>query len=321
MRQSHASGRLAHAYLVCGDPHGVGWEFAMQVARLVLYGDKEEGRCAFPDSDVEKHPDLVKLEPMGRGRIIDVKEVRALLVRMAKTSRMGGWKVCLFRHADCMNDESANAFLKTLEEPSPQSLFLLVTDLPSRLLVTIKSRCQRILLGAGSPIPSAEWVSELTDILAGGAAQGPLAALAQGSAFDSILKKVREKVQDEEELVAKAEEGGQEVFDARVALRVREAAMGVFSALLAWHRDVLLVATVGPDAPVHFANRLQDLVVLADEHTAASAQAQLEAVELATRRYSGNIRPLVVFERMCMEQGKSFQNLGKDPIGDVRNPS
>jgi DNA polymerase-3 subunit delta' len=59
-------------------------------------------------------------------------------------SQFGGWQIVCIDPADAMNAAAANALLKTLEEPSPQTLLLLVADAPWRLPQTIRSRCQRI---------------------------------------------------------------------------------------------------------------------------------------------------------------------------------
>ena len=67
---------------------------------------------------------------------------------LALTSHQGGYKVGILAPADSLNRFAANALLKTLEEPPPRTLLILVASEPSRLPATILSRCQRIQLRA-----------------------------------------------------------------------------------------------------------------------------------------------------------------------------
>ena len=77
-------------------------------------------------------------------RVIMVSQVRALADFLAITSHLGGAKVVLIQPADRMHISAANALLKTLEEPMPGTVFLLVADRPHRLPPTVRSRCFRI---------------------------------------------------------------------------------------------------------------------------------------------------------------------------------
>lgn len=74
-------------------------------------------------------------------RIISVDQVRELIERFSTRAHIAATKVALILPADCMNINAANALLKLLEEPPPDSVFILVTANPSRLPATIRSRC------------------------------------------------------------------------------------------------------------------------------------------------------------------------------------
>jgi DNA polymerase-3 subunit delta' len=76
--------------------------------------------------------------------IISVDEVRKLRAFLGHTAGAGGWRVVIVDSADELNPNAANALLKSLEEPPPRALFLLVTSQPSGLLPTIRSRCRRL---------------------------------------------------------------------------------------------------------------------------------------------------------------------------------
>ena len=81
------------------------------------------------------------IEPEKKSRVIAVDAVRALNHRIQTSSFAGGWKVAVIKYADRLNDQAANAFLKTLEEPPARTLLLLLTDAPQSLLPTVVSRC------------------------------------------------------------------------------------------------------------------------------------------------------------------------------------
>ena len=75
---------------------------------------------------------------------IVIEQIRHLSQRLSLSSQFGGLQVVLIDPADKMNASAANALLKTLEEPSASTVIILVSDKPSRLPATIRSRCQRV---------------------------------------------------------------------------------------------------------------------------------------------------------------------------------
>ena len=102
--------------------------------------------------DARSHPDLFHLRrtlnpDTGRMRAeIAIDDVRELGRFMHMTPAMGEWRVAIVDSADEMNRNSANAILKILEEPRPNSVLLIVAHAPGRLLPTIRSRCRRLAL-------------------------------------------------------------------------------------------------------------------------------------------------------------------------------
>jgi DNA polymerase-3 subunit delta' len=164
------SGRMPHAWLITG-PEGVGKAtLAFRMARFVL-GTGQPELFGAPARDLESdpssglfrrvasgaHADLMTVERgtdprSGRTRseivVDDVRKVSAFLHMTPAESR---WRVVVVDCVDEMNRHAANALLKILEEPPPQSLLLLVSHAPGRLLATIRSRCRRLTLGPLAP--------------------------------------------------------------------------------------------------------------------------------------------------------------------------
>ena len=134
------TGCAANAYLLVGDIHGACEELANRVL-LRLFPEARDQVVS------GAHPDVIRLAPSGKKRIITVLAMReSVLKPLSETSFSGGWKACLIVGADRMEAASANAFLKMLEEPPPKTIFLLLSDQPDAILPTIRSRTQRISL-------------------------------------------------------------------------------------------------------------------------------------------------------------------------------
>jgi len=145
-----AAGRLPHALLLHG-PDGVGKERFATVLAAGLFCRRpgpdlqpcgECAECAL--SRAASHPDLHWLRRPEDRKSIGVDAVRDVCEQLGMTSLRSGYRVALVVHAHLMTSNAQNAFLKTLEEPAPRTLLVLLTSRPSGLLATLRSRCQRI---------------------------------------------------------------------------------------------------------------------------------------------------------------------------------
>jgi DNA polymerase-3 subunit delta' len=135
--------RPSHAYLFVG-PGSIGKAtVARRFAARVLCGDDEAGvRRALAGN----HPDLVLVEPDGRTSLT-VERARETVARAVLTPVEGSRKVFVFEEAGAMNDEAANALLKTLEEPSDTTMFVLVAESEDDLPATVASRSRTVFFG------------------------------------------------------------------------------------------------------------------------------------------------------------------------------
>jgi DNA polymerase III subunit delta' len=193
LQQARASGRIGHAWLLAG-PAGLGKSaFAGALAHSLLCdrpGPTGEPclRCrACHLVAVGTHPDLEWIGPEEPGKPIKVDAIRAYCERSSLTAQIGYHKVAILEPADAMNSAAANSLLKTLEEPSPSTILLLVTAAAHRLPATVRSRCQRVDLPLPDPVEALSWlrgqVGDADAALALRLAVGaPLAALAYADA-------------------------------------------------------------------------------------------------------------------------------------------
>ncbi len=142
LNRALASGRLAHAYLFAG-PDGIGKRLmAMALARAIVCEEQRGcGNClACRKIDHQNHPDLHILEPDGKA--IKIEQIRAFQRELNFKPLEAPRKICIIEQADTMTVGAANALLKTLEEPRGDTLLVLLSSQPNRLLETIRSRCQ-----------------------------------------------------------------------------------------------------------------------------------------------------------------------------------
>ena len=157
-------GRLAHAYLFVGPP-GVGKSlFARELAKTLLCEAPPPGRLETCDRcpgcrlvNAGTHPDLFIVYRPEDKQDLPIDSMRDLCRDLAQKPARGARKIAIVEDADDLNDSSANCFLKTLEEPPPGSMLILIATSAELQLPTIRSRCQVVRFG---PLPE-EVVREL----------------------------------------------------------------------------------------------------------------------------------------------------------------
>ncbi|NBA94191.1 DNA polymerase III subunit delta' [Pseudomonas sp. R5(2019)] len=154
----------AHAYLLHG-AKGIGKRALAERLMALLLCQRPEGLNACGQCKsclllaAGSHPDNYVLEPEEADKAIKVDQVRDLVSFVVQTAQLGGRKVVLIEPAESMNINAANALLKSLEEPSGNTVLLLVSHQPSRLLPTIKSRCVQQACPLPGTAQSLEWLA------------------------------------------------------------------------------------------------------------------------------------------------------------------
>lgn len=287
-RDALEAGRLHHAWLIAG-PEGVGKAlFADKAAaRVLAHGaglsadvpglDVPPGHNTAKLLEAGSHPDFMRLERLAReggvdlAKSINVHQVRGLQRLFATTPSLSAWRAVVIDAVDDLERGGANALLKNLEEPPANTVFLLVSHAPERLLPTIRSRCRILRLGPLShpamldalrgALPDAE-ESELEE-LAGLSEGAPGKAIAWrgldvarlDEALDTILQSgdptntLRAKLADT--LSSRSAQERYEAFLARAPSRIATVARqqrgtGLAHALKLWERAGALSASALP---------------------------------------------------------------------------
>ena len=142
LRSAVESGRASHAYLFVGPPGSGRKTAAVALACALMCGNGGCGTCsACVRVKRGVHPDFHRIEPEGAAGYL-AAQVRDIIHDVALAPIEGPCKVYLIEGADLFNDSSANAILKTLEEPPADVHFILTAPSAEPVPQTIRSRCQ-----------------------------------------------------------------------------------------------------------------------------------------------------------------------------------
>ena len=171
---------MPHALLVHGSA-GIGKaEFARALAASVLCETPRDGlACETCPSchwfSQGNHPDFRAIVPeasleeeegaeesarpeKAKSLVIKIDQIRAVADFVALTTHRAGYRVLLIHPAEALHPSAANALLKTLEEPPPHTLIVMVSDQPARLLATLRSRCRLLALATPPRDEALAWL-------------------------------------------------------------------------------------------------------------------------------------------------------------------
>jgi len=140
--------------LACGVCPACGW------FRECNHPDYRE---VLPENLVEDEPGAeapaTDAKPEKKSAQITIQQIRDLQQLITLTTHRAGWRVLVLHPAEAMNPQAANALLKTLEEPTPNTLMLLVTDQAGRLMATVRSRCQIVTVPTPDVDAARNWLA------------------------------------------------------------------------------------------------------------------------------------------------------------------
>jgi len=302
LKTARKKGRLAHAYLFLG-PEGVGKASTAQAlaAALNCQTPLEDGDACGSCASCRRlaagtHPDFLVISPTSEAMQPQIKigQIREFRRLTSYPPFGGGWRVALIKPAEAMNDEAANALLKTLEEPPERHLIMLTAQVEADLLPTVVSRCHKL---AFAPLPAALIAGELERRRGLTPPQAQLLAALSGGSLgraltldpEAILAQRRQVLSD---LGALATGSAAAVLDWAQRLAKSRPDLDHFLSLAQmWYRDLLLCHFQAPAALLAHQDLLADLAHDAAATPPTTVFRQFTALGAAQRHLQANLNP------------------------------
>ncbi len=229
--------------LLFAGPEGIGKSlFAEEIAKQLL--GKET---------IAHHPDYHIYRPEGKTGMHSIQSMREFSEEVYMAPFEGKWKVFVIRDADRMLTYSANALLKTFEEPAPHSLIILLSSSPESLLPTILSRCRVVRFQAVARRKEGEARDpireKVLDILAKGKATQYYQLTGAAREISDLVEESKKQEEEQlreawkkefQEMSAVQREAVEKDVEGAVAMRLSHHAQIIFEVILGWYRDMQL---------------------------------------------------------------------------------
>lgn len=325
--------RLPHALLITGEP-GIGkLALAQHLAASLLCdaaeparqpcgtcqschwlatGNHPDFRLLAPESETEStEPDTEKAKDTAKkSDIIKIDAVRGLADFLGLSSHKAGRKVVVVHPAEALNLAAANALLKTLEEPPPDTLFLLVSHHWRRLLPTLRSRCRRLALPPPDAAQALRWLQDEGVADAGNrlAAAGgaPLRAARQAEAGDADAEQMF--------LDALAEPQGDVLALAETLARQKLEPERVIGWLSCWVHDLTRLGLTG--SVRYYPGRVSQMRPLCARMNPLPLMRYADTLLAATRLAHHPLNARLVFEQLLFDYRQALQ-VGKATAGEA----
>lgn len=303
LRRALASDRLPHAYLFEG-PAGVGKRLMALALARAIFCERGNGCgdcAACRKVDHHNHPDLHFVQADGSS--IKIEQIRAMQKELSYRPLEAPKKICVIDDAEKLNLAAGNALLKTLEEPTANTLIVLLSAHPDALLVTIRSRCQRLPFAR---IERKRLMEVLCEQLAIDETEAHvLTSLANGS-FKKALGKDRDLYI----------EGRRELLKALTALssgsvlplfnlaeklaQDKETLPEVLEIFQAFYRDLLLYRHGRPESELVNIDLMEKIHRVASSESTPSLLGKLSALDQTRRQLARNVNRQLAVEVLLM---------------------
>lgn len=262
--------RVVHAYLFIGPEDAGKEETALAFARALLCFSPQAGRACGVCRDCRQaehgnHPDLHIIQPAGA--TIKIEQIRAVQKTALYRPYQGKRQVYLVKQAGAMTVQAASCFLKTLEEPPGEAVFILLATRLHTLLPTIRSRCQKFFFPAVTPVR----ISQDERLMAG-------------------------------EIVEKLYRAGavEALYLAERLSEKKETALACLDLLALWYLDLLLWQETGDPELLANPDRMADIEREAALYRKRCLVDYIEKIEQAKRRLTSNANTRLVLEVLLL---------------------
>jgi DNA polymerase-3 subunit delta' len=301
LKAALSRGRLAHAYLFLG-PEGVGKESVARALAGALNCTEplEDGDACGVCPSCKRlaagtHPDFLIIRPTSKERPpkIVIEQIREFRRVTAYPPVAGGWRVALIKPGEDLKDESANALLKTLEEPPAQNLLILTAGVEADLFPTVVSRAQKL---AFTPLPYPLITRELIRRELSPSQAALLAALSGGSLGRALAMEPEELLRQRQQVLTDLKSLSQgnatTALDwAQVLAKAPQETDTFILLTQLWYRDLLLLSHRAPERLLAHQDQLANLQAEAAQNQQKLWLAKLAALNEAQRHLRANLNP------------------------------
>lgn len=296
------AGRTTHAYLICGAGSAKDEIAKRFSAALIANGDEEQFRfaCEHP------HPDLHLLEPAGASYLVG--QIREVVHDAELAPIRAPRKAYVIAAADRMGTQSANAFLKTLEEPPTDVVCILLAQTESAVLETLRSRCEVIVLNeTAQRVPADPTVFGVLEVISAGCDNRAL--LDGAKRLVEVSKRGLEDLEQEQErqldeqsdyLTQGARKELEKQNKREVSAQQRQKVLEIVAQVRGWLRDCLVTQAGTPELISYTEQERQTMTVATTVDTKALLDA-IAAADAAVDRVSYNVTPQLALEAMLIE--------------------
>ena len=319
LQRSLTRGRLGHAYLFSGDQLEQLEGLARTLAKTLNCQNPvriDNGpACDCCDVclscrkiDHDTHADIHWARPESKSRIITVEQMRELMRQVQLKPTEATHKVAVISGADRLNPQAANAFLKTLEEPPANSILVLLSTEPSRILETILSRCLRLNCSGNGrrelDAAEAEWLGKFGALAAG----EQKSMLGRYRLLDAVLQRLAEiragvdekltassPLEKYEDLESDLRDKWEDELTAAIEAEYRRRRADLLRLVQAWLRDIWLRTLAAGETLLAFP-QVPGAEAVARRISARQARENLMTLEQIQRLLHTNVQESLALE-------------------------
>jgi len=321
LQRSLERGRLAHAYLFTG-PQMTELEDMASALAMTLNclepvrrspdgpGVDSCGHCLNCRKIAElNHADVHWVRPESKSRVITVDQTREMMRAVNLKPTAADFKVAVIVAADRMNIESANAFLKTLEEPPAKSILILLSTDPQRLLETILSRCLRLNFAGGGKLRIEDAELSWLEDFAQQAANPEAGLLGRYKLLGNLLGRLSEIKESVEETLTersplqrhddvdeKLRKRWETELTAAIEAEYRRERAELLARVQWWLRDIWIAALNGAESMLALPSLASSVRTVAARVTPEEAMENLTAIERTQRLLHTNVQEALTLE-------------------------
>jgi len=321
LQRSLERGRLGHAYLFNGLELAELERVARTLAKALVCEQPPKvsatglpmdccDRClSCRKVDADNHPDVIWVRPESKLRVVTIDQMRDLMQTIHLKPTQAPFKVGVIVSAERLNVQAANAFLKTLEEPPADSVLILLTTEPQRILETIISRCLRLNLAGGTEhhhTPEfVEWLRQFATVAAG----EQKSLLNRYQLLSTVLNRlgaIKEQVSETlskrspleryDDLEPKMRDRFETELDAAVEAEYRRQRTELLAGIEWWFRDVWLHTQNLEASAVTFPELAPLAKAVAGRLTSQGALANIHTIEKTQQLLATNVQEALALE-------------------------